>query len=119
MNYMGRAEFSMPRNYPVSRHYPLLSEEENRRRVEESQKRIPEIAGRIKDGKRLQAMRIRQNADHADLRFDRDSRRHNGMHPSGVSSHSDVRVQSFTDFSCGFCHTDYAEILSDEYSNMR
>ncbi len=55
MNYMGRAEFTMPRNYPVSRHYPLLGEEENRRRVEESQKRIPEIAGCIKDGKKLQA----------------------------------------------------------------
>ena len=55
MNYMGRAEFTMPRNYPVSRHYPLLGEEENRRRVEESLKRIPEIAAHIKNNEKLQA----------------------------------------------------------------
>ena len=55
MNYMGRAEFTMPRNYPVSRHYPLLGEEENKKRVEESAKRIPEIAGHIKNREKLKA----------------------------------------------------------------
>lgn len=58
MNYMGRAEFTMPRNYPVSRHYPLLGEDECKRRVEESQKRIPEVAGYIKNGKRLHARHV-------------------------------------------------------------
>ncbi|MCR5302187.1 MAG: EFR1 family ferrodoxin [Lachnospiraceae bacterium] len=58
MIYRGRAEFVMPRNYPISRRYPLLSEKENRERICKSRERIPEIACLIKNGERLRARRI-------------------------------------------------------------
>ena len=58
MIYCGRAEFVMPRNYPISRRYPLLSEKENRERIRMTRERIPKIAALIKNGERLRARRI-------------------------------------------------------------
>ena len=55
MTYMGRAEFTMPRNYVISTHYPMLSHEENLDRIEGSEKMIPAVAKRIKRGKKLKA----------------------------------------------------------------
>lgn len=58
MNYRGRAEFRMPRNYPISKRYPLLPENEIYERIEESIKQVPEVADQIKNGQRLKARRI-------------------------------------------------------------
>ncbi len=58
MKYFGAAEFKMPRNYPVSRHYPLLSEEENKQRIEASYERIPAVVDRISRGEKLKYRHI-------------------------------------------------------------
>ena len=58
MIYRGRAEFKMPRNYPISRHYPLQSAEENNERIDRTRDRIPEAAEKIKNGERLRSRRI-------------------------------------------------------------
>ena len=58
MIYCGRAEFVMPRNYPISRRYPLLSEKENRERINMTRNLIPKTAALIKNGERLRARRI-------------------------------------------------------------
>ena len=60
MIYMGRAEFKMPRNYPINRMYPLLTDEENKKRIKQSYKRIPAVAARIKRGEKLKARYITQ-----------------------------------------------------------
>lgn len=56
--YRGRAEFTMPRNYPVSRHYPLHSPEKNVMIIEKAYEQIPEVADLIRKGERLKARRI-------------------------------------------------------------
>ena len=60
MEYMGRAEFRMPRNYPVSTRYPMLSDEEVKTRILKSRKKIPQVAARIKHGMKLRARYITQ-----------------------------------------------------------
>ena len=60
MIYMGRAELTMPRNYPVSRRYPMLSDEENRRRIQQSYDRIPEISEHIIREEKIRARYITQ-----------------------------------------------------------
>ena len=53
LNYMGSADFKMPRNYIANSTYPELSEEEIRHRIDVSYKHIPEIARLIKDEQKL------------------------------------------------------------------
>ncbi len=53
LNYMGSADFKMPRNYIANSTYPELSEEEIRHRIDVSYKHIPEVAGLIKDERRF------------------------------------------------------------------
>lgn len=60
MIYMGHADFKMPRNYPVSRRYPLLSDEENKKRLKDSYMKIPSVAARIKRGEKLKSRYITQ-----------------------------------------------------------
>jgi len=60
MHYMGRAEFTMPRNYPVSRRYEMLPDEENIRRLKETIKQIPKTVHIIKKGGKLRARYISQ-----------------------------------------------------------
>ncbi|MBQ6639279.1 MAG: EFR1 family ferrodoxin [Lachnospiraceae bacterium] len=58
MNYRGRVEFRMPRNYPLSRRYPLLPEEQNIERIKESYEHVPEVAAQIKNGERIKLRRL-------------------------------------------------------------
>ena len=58
MQYMGHAEVTMPTNHIVSNAYPPSSPEVCRTRISEAEKRIPEIAGRIKRGERLKARHV-------------------------------------------------------------
>ena len=53
LNYMGSADFKMPRNYIANSTYPELTEEEIRHRIDVSYKHIPEIARLIKDEQKL------------------------------------------------------------------
>ena len=53
LNYMGSADFKMPRNYIANNTYPELSTEEIRRRIEDSNKLIPEIAELIYGNQKL------------------------------------------------------------------
>ncbi|MCR5288227.1 MAG: EFR1 family ferrodoxin [Saccharofermentans sp.] len=53
LNYMGSADFKMPRNYIANDTYPELSAEEINRRIEVSYKLIPEIADLISSGQKL------------------------------------------------------------------
>ena len=53
LNYMGSADFKMPRNYIANNTYPELSVSEIKQRIEDSYKLIPEIAGLIADEQML------------------------------------------------------------------
>lgn len=53
LNYMGSADFKMPRNYIANNTYPELSAEEIKHRIDVSYKLIPEIADLIADGQKL------------------------------------------------------------------
>lgn len=55
MNYMGHAEFKMPRNYIISESYPLLEEDEILERIRDSKSKIPQVVGTIRNGGRLKA----------------------------------------------------------------
>ena len=58
MKYMGRAEVKMPRNYLANRLYDMLPPEESRRRILEGGRQVPDIARRIKNGRRLSARHV-------------------------------------------------------------
>ena len=60
MIFMGWAGFKMPRNYPVSKSYPLLSYKESKERIKGSCDKIPKIVSRIKHGKKLRSRYITQ-----------------------------------------------------------
>ena len=53
LNYMGSADFRMPRNYIANNAYPELTEEEIRSRIDTSAKLIPQIAELISNGQKL------------------------------------------------------------------
>ena len=53
LNYMGSADFKMPRNYIANNTYPELTEDEIRRRIDVSYKLIPEISDLIRNGQKL------------------------------------------------------------------
>ena len=58
MNYRGRAEFTMPRNYPISKKYPLLPEDQNTERIRSAVEHIPEVAEQIRSGERIKLRRL-------------------------------------------------------------
>ena len=58
MNYMGRAELRMPRNYIANTLYDMLPPEESRQRILESGRQIPRIAHQIKMGRPLKGRHI-------------------------------------------------------------
>lgn len=53
MNYMGSADFKMPRNYIANNTYPELSVSEIKKRIDDSFNLIPEIAELIESGQKL------------------------------------------------------------------
>ena len=55
MNYMGQAEFKMPRNYVASDMYPELDKEEILRRIEQSEKQTNKVAFQIKNRMKLRS----------------------------------------------------------------
>ncbi|MCR4716859.1 MAG: EFR1 family ferrodoxin [Lachnospiraceae bacterium] len=57
MEYMGRAEYKMPRNYPMS-HYEMLTDEENLERIKDSKAKIYDTVKAIKKGEKLKARHI-------------------------------------------------------------
>jgi len=58
MNYMGHAEFRMPRNYVVSNAYPMLSEEEICERLTNAYILLDPVASDIRDGRMLSARHV-------------------------------------------------------------
>ncbi len=58
MIYMGCADFKMPRNYIISKRYPLQSRDENKKRLIEAKKKLPLVAAAIKRGDRLKSRYI-------------------------------------------------------------
>ena len=58
MVYRGRAEFRMPRNYPLSKRYPLLPENEILERIEETKQQLPKVAKQIAGGERIKLRRL-------------------------------------------------------------
>lgn len=58
MNYMGRAEFKMPRNYVANDSYPMLAKEEVEERITNSYKMIAPVVETIQSGNKLKARHI-------------------------------------------------------------
>ena len=58
MNYLGHAEFKMPRNYMANDHYPMLPFEEIRERILNSCRQLDAVAADIQAGKKLTARHI-------------------------------------------------------------
>lgn len=53
LNYMGSADFKMPRNYIANNTYPELTTDEIKKRIETSYKLVPEIAELISNNQKL------------------------------------------------------------------
>lgn len=58
MNYLGHAEFKMPRNYIANDSYPMLSKEEIIERIKTSYHMITPVAKAIQAGQKLKARHI-------------------------------------------------------------
>lgn len=58
MNYHGHAEFRMPRNYVTNTAYPMLSPEEIKERIIDSNEKIKSVVSDIKAGRKLTARHV-------------------------------------------------------------
>ena len=58
MNYLGHAEFKMPRNYVISDSYPMLENKEIEKRITDSYNKIADTVERIKTRNKLKARHI-------------------------------------------------------------
>lgn len=58
MNYLGHAEFKMPRNYVANTAYPMLSPEEIKERIQLSCKKIDSVVSDIQAGRKLTARHV-------------------------------------------------------------
>lgn len=58
MNYMGHAEFKMPRNYVASDSYPMLDRQETEDRIIDATKKIPVVASAIQNHQKLTSRHI-------------------------------------------------------------
>lgn len=58
MNYLGHAEFKMPRNYVANDHYPMLPPEQVKERILDSCRKLEEVAADILAGRKLKARHI-------------------------------------------------------------
>ncbi len=58
MNYLGHAEFTMPRNYVASDMYDMLGEEEITNRIRTAYGKIPEVVSCIKNRQMLKARHV-------------------------------------------------------------
>lgn len=58
MNYLGHAEFRMPRNYVASDAYPMLAYEQVKERILDSYRKIGEVVSDIQEGKKLKARHV-------------------------------------------------------------
>ena len=60
MIYMGWTGFKMPRNYPVSQRYPMLTDDECRQRLSRACDKLSPVASCIRHGQRLHSRYITQ-----------------------------------------------------------
>ena len=58
MNYLGHAEFKMPRNYVANNSYPMLEFDEIKDRILKSRDKVNAVAGDILAGRKLTARHI-------------------------------------------------------------
>ena len=58
MNYMGHAEFTMPRNYVANDHYPMLEYEQIRERILKSCAQVKDVVSDIRAGRKLTARHV-------------------------------------------------------------
>lgn len=58
MNYLGHAEFKMPRNYVANDSYPMLERDEIEKRILDSKEKINTVVADIKAGNKLKARHI-------------------------------------------------------------
>jgi ferredoxin/flavodoxin len=58
MNYLGHAEFKMPRNYVANDHYPMLPYEAVRERILNSARQLEGVAADIQAGRTLKARHV-------------------------------------------------------------
>ena len=58
MNYLGHAEFKMPRNYVANDHYPMLPYEEIKERILNSARQLEGVAADIQAGRMLKARHV-------------------------------------------------------------
>ena len=58
MNYLGHAEFKMPRNYVANDHYRMLPVDQIKERILASCKKLEEVAADIRAGSKLKARHV-------------------------------------------------------------
>ena len=58
MQYLGHAEFKMPRNYVANDHYPMLPPEQVKERILDSCRQLETVAADIQAGRKLKARHI-------------------------------------------------------------
>ena len=58
MNYLGHAEFKMPRNYVANDHYPMLEKEQAEERILSAYSQIDAVAKDILNGNTLTARKV-------------------------------------------------------------
>ena len=58
MNYLGHAEFRMPRNYVASDAYPMLEAEQVKERILDSYRKIDTVVSDIRAGRKLKARHV-------------------------------------------------------------
>ena len=58
MEYLGHAEFRMPRNYVANDHYPMLPPEQVKERILDSCRQLETVAADIQAGRKLKARHI-------------------------------------------------------------
>ena len=58
MNYLGHAEFKMPRNYVANDHYPMLPFDQIRQRILDSYEQVQEVVSDIRAGRTLKARHV-------------------------------------------------------------
>lgn len=58
MNYLGHAEFRMPRNYVASDAYPMLEFEQVKERILDSHRKVDTVVSDIRAGRKLKARHV-------------------------------------------------------------
>ena len=58
MNYLGHAEFRMPRNYVANDHYPMLPYDQIKERILNSARQLEDVIADIRAGRKLKARHV-------------------------------------------------------------